>query len=278
MWGEESFGRRRRQEGKKTSFDSIYTTHGYLKSLNKIACVMTRDCTLLAHYSCCIGVSHLDKQQPHPFLKSSSTSESVSCFCLRHFWFYYNNVDGTIPVRRTLKMRFISAGVWICSILFTPVKISFQKISQSLCTLLAQVPYFPLLFIFWDLSEQRWCAEETIHVKVSLFLRCIPTCWIFKSESFYEDTAGVPHRGFTSVGGPNKTGGQETQTHFPIPARPEYDLISATASDHSKDLWYAQWCANSWWVCVRKTQLSQNNNSDVLNTSNSLDYGRQHTE
>lgn len=55
----------------------IRYTHEYLKSLNKIACVMTRDCTLLVHNSCYGEVSYLEKQRPHPLLNLIQFSCSV---------------------------------------------------------------------------------------------------------------------------------------------------------------------------------------------------------
>lgn len=90
-------------------------------------------------------------------------------------------------------------------------------------------------------ASRRRCAEETTQARLS------PCGWIFKSWSVYEDTSGVPAGGLCSVGARSKTGGQAAQTHFPLPAGAEYDLVTLTAHYHSKGLWCAQWSANSVW-------------------------------
>lgn len=243
MCAEKSFGRRCRQEGKRTSchtgWHSIYTTHECLESLNKIACVITRDCTPLAHNSCHCGVSHLEKQ-PHPFW----------VFC-----FFHNNVDVTIPVRCTLKMHFICTWVLICSILL--VWISFQTIHRVCAQARLHVisSSFPFLFCLLR-SERAGMMCRGNNTGQSLFL-CLsfsaahPLSEYLSQRAFMRIPQVCHAGGLCSVGVQNKTGGQDPQIHFPIPARPEYDLISPTACYHSRDLWYARWWANSWWVCVR---------------------------
>lgn len=113
------------------------------------------------------------------------------------------------------------------------------------CVLLAQVPSLlpPSLCPLRSERAEMMCRGNNTGQSLSLFLCVTPTRWILKSESFYEDTAGVPVGGLCSVGVQNKMGGQKTQTHFPIPARPKYDLVSLTCHYHSKDAWYA-WCSS----------------------------------
>ena len=79
----------------KLSYRLTLEIHEYLKSLNKIVHVITRDCTPLR-------ITHvtISEEQPHPFLKSNSVFLHDT-FPLFHFS-YYNNVNVTILVRCAL--------------------------------------------------------------------------------------------------------------------------------------------------------------------------------
>lgn len=185
--------------------------------------------------------------RPHPFLKSSSILDSVSCFCWRLFWFLsYNNVDVTIPVRCILKMLEFWSAVFFL-LLWRWVSQRFWVGAQKEATFY-QLKRVPSLF---SLSSEIWASTDDVQRKQyrPKSLSCTPTCWIFESECFYGDSAGVPCRVPLFSGEPNMTGGQETQTHLPIWARPEYDLTNPWAYYHTKDLWYARRWANYWWVC-----------------------------
>lgn len=112
---------KRERTSRHTAWHSILSTHAYLESLNKIACVMTRGCTLLLHNSFYCGGSHLGEQS-HPFSKSSSVF-----FC----FIYYINIIVTIyqPLGPTWKMPFISTSVLICITFFLQISLSKEDVA-----------------------------------------------------------------------------------------------------------------------------------------------------
>lgn len=142
MWGWKAL-----EERKRTGWHSIYTTHEYLKSLNKLACVMTRDCTLPAHYSCYCGVRE-DVATPRVthtlHLSLASHLLSAYLFCLRH-------------------------------LLFSSSPFYFSDRHRCLA-------FLPPLCCTEIWNKQRWNAVETKEAKAFLFLCCTPTHAEYSSQ------------------------------------------------------------------------------------------------